>query len=444
MLSILYILDYKERVYDLDSAYEIEYLHLLNTSLKEDSESLNSDPDLNPNITFNIALLSRKLSDGLLYDLSDNFMLYQAGDEYLKKLKKEKDGYYIVRGKLSDINLIVFYNCSDDNNCTIRPEDKYDYYYFDIEWKIPTLTHQNPSFPVDEKNSVNRYVRSKFSIHHYQSVSYYFEKVVYKEEKTLFDRFKNKKTAYEYWDMKEDRKFLEDNILLYGNKKSLFIAKTINDHSSYIYYKRKRITFWDIIAKLSSLFQTFYTITFYVYKYYAKNFNNYKLIEKLLQINNRNYRQYEIRNNLYKENSISPIDLGGIKENLELKLINDDDFDDNNAEKSSKSSRKKTLIKREFDEANDELDELLQAKIMPKFSFFRFFCNNLYCKFCCYKYRKQEFLHICDKLILKYLSIDSLLYNQMITENILKDYKWNDPLLYNIEKNELLDKLKNI
>ena len=211
-----------------------------------------------------------------------------------------------------------------------------------------------------------------------------------------------------------------------------------------IKYKRKRITFWDTIAKLASLFQTFYTITFYVYKYYAKNFNNYKLIEKLFQINNRNYRQYEIRNNLYKENNISPKDLRGIKEKLEYKLIYDDDFDNNKDEKPSKSSRTKSLIRREFDEADDELDELLQVKIMPKFSFFRFFCNNLYCKFCCYKYRKQEFLHICDELILKYLSIDSLLYNQMITENIFKDYKWNDPLLYNIEKNELLDKLKNI
>ena len=208
--------------------------------------------------------------------LSDNFMLYQIDVGYLKK---EKDGSYIVRGKLSDICLIVFYNCSD-NNCTIRPEDKYDYYYFQIEWIIPTLTHKNPSFPVDEKNLSKRYVKSKFSIRYYHSVSYYWEKVVYNEEKTLFDRFKNKKTVYKYWDMKEDRKFLEDTNTRVsdGNKKSLFIAKTINDHSSYIYYKRKRITFWDTIAKLASLFQAFYTIAFYVYKYYAKNFNNYKLI----------------------------------------------------------------------------------------------------------------------------------------------------------------------
>ena len=157
LLSMLYILDYKERVYDLDSAYEIEYLHLLHTSLEDDYELLNSNPDLNPNKTFYITLLSENLNDGLSYNLlSDNFMLYQIDVGYLKK---EKDGYYIVSGKLSDINLIVFYNCSDVNNCTIRPEDVHHYYFFQIEWIIPTLTHQNPSFPVDEKNLAKRYVR---------------------------------------------------------------------------------------------------------------------------------------------------------------------------------------------------------------------------------------------------------------------------------------------
>ena len=81
---------------------------------------------------------------------------------------------------------------------------------------------------------------------------------------------------------------------------------------------------------------------------------------------------------------------------------------------------------------------------MPKFSFIHFFCNNLYFQKCCYKYRKQEFLHICDEILLKYMSFESILYYQMVLENMLKDYKWNQPILYNIETNELLDKLKNI
>ena len=40
------------------------------------------------------------------------------------------------------------------------------------------------------------------------------------------------------------------------------------------------------------------------------------------------------------------------------------------------------------------------------------------------------------------MSIDSLLYNQMKLENLFKDYNWNNPILNNIEKNELIDKLK--
>ena len=61
LLSILYILDYKERVYDL-GAYEIEYLHLLNTSLEDDREALNSKPEFNPNKTFYITLYARTMT----------------------------------------------------------------------------------------------------------------------------------------------------------------------------------------------------------------------------------------------------------------------------------------------------------------------------------------------------------------------------------------------
>ena len=62
-----------------------------------------------------------------------------------------------------------------------------------------------------------------------------------------------------------------------------------------------------------------------------------------------------------------------------------------------------------------------------------FFCNNLYFNKCS-QFRSQETLHICNKILLKYMSIESLLYNQMKLENLFKDYNWNNPILNNIEK----------
>ena len=42
------------------------------------------------------------------------------------------------------------------------------------------------------------------------------------------------------------------------------------------------------------------------------------------------------------------------------------------------------------------------------------------------------------------MSIESILYNQMKLENLFIDYNWNNPILNNIEKNDLINKLKTL
>ena len=49
-----------------------------------------------------------------------------------------------------------------------------------------------------------------------------------------------------------------------------------------------------------------------------------------------------------------------------------------------------------------------------------------------------------NKIVYKYLSIDSMLISQMKLENLFKDYKWNNPLLNNVQNNIMIDELKNI
>ena len=84
---------------------------------------------------------------------------------------------------------------------------------------------------------------------------------------------------------------------------------------------------------------------------------------------------------------------------------------------------------------------------MPKYFFGQFFLNNIYCKNCkiCSKYKEQqEIINLCNTINMNYLSIDSLLYNQMMLENLFKDYKWNNSLLNNIKNNDLILKLKTL
>ena len=77
---------------------------------------------------------------------------------------------------------------------------------------------------------------------------------------------------------------------------------------------------------------------------------------------------------------------------------------------------------------------------MKKLHFFDFFLNNLYN--CCKKQKPQKIIHTCNQIVYKYASIDNLIKNQILMENFLKDYKWNDPSLNNVENNDLFIQLK--
>ena len=56
----------------------------------------------------------------------------------------------------------------------------------------------------------------------------------------------------------------------------------------------------------------------------------------------------------------------------------------------------------------------------------------------------QEKIKISNEIIEKYLSVENIIYNQIIMKNLLKDYKWNDPNLNNINKNEDIIRFNNL
>ena len=62
----------------------------------------------------------------------------------------------------------------------------------------------------------------------------------------------------------------------------------------------------------------------------------------------------------------------------------------------------------------------------------------------CCNNSSQEIISLCNELITKYYSIDSVIYSQLKLENLFKDYKWNDPKLNRIENNDLIAKIKNL
>ena len=95
-----------------------------------------------------------------------------------------------------------------------------------------------------------------------------------------------------------------------------------------------------------------------------------------------------------------------------------------------------------INDLTDETDNV-SSFALKKMHFYDFFFNNIYSK-CCKRRRNQEIINNANDILYKYLSIDSLLYNQIKLESLFKDYKWNNPILNDIQTNQMIIKLKNI
>ena len=92
-----------------------------------------------------------------------------------------------------------------------------------------------------------------------------WEVVKYKDQKSLFDTFTNRKTEYNYGYLKRD---VSNSFKTYNSFHLYFSAKPYlmlgvysfkNDHDEYLLYKRKKISPLDVIANIGALFSTIKT-----------------------------------------------------------------------------------------------------------------------------------------------------------------------------------------
>ena len=160
-----------------------------------------------------------------------------------------------------------------------------------------------------------------------------------------------------------------------------------------------------------------------ILRFYSNSFNNFKIIEKIL--NKKPIKKYKIKA------SSEMNDFDNDKKEISLK----DDF----KEKFIDDNKKET-IDDEYYEENDK-ESVSDDKRLHKLRFFDFFLNNIYC--CFKKQKRQNIINMCNQIVYKYASIDSMIKNQILLENIIKDYKWNNPELNNVENNNLLIQLKS-
>ena len=257
-----------------------------------------------------------------------------------------------------------------------------------------------------------------------QYISANWEVIKVTEEKGLFDNFiGNKKeliggkisSSFNYFNFKSTiiKIKIDDEISYY---KPIFGFAILTDYNSIVEYRRKKISIFDIIANICSLSLTiFHGFQFGFSFFYSQNFDNYKIIDKILTSKGKS-----------KEKKINDT-----KFDKSFPLLNENEMN----EEEEKDVDKINLITDTVSEKNEDS--------LPKYHFFNFIFNLFSCK-CCQRSKVQKSITICNNIMEKYYSIENLIYSQFMLENLLQDYKWNNPDLNSIKNIELIYKLKQV
>ena len=274
-------------------------------------------------------------------------------------------------------------------------------------------------------------------------MSYEWEVIKYKDQRTLFDSLTKRKTEYIFGHIENSlvqfSKYENYTKVVHYDFRVGYILPVFeiyfsNDHKEYLFYKRKKVELLDLLANIGALFSTIRYIFSFLFSFYSKNFDNYKIIWNILNYQNEQIKIIELNTDI---NLLTSQD----------KQIDKDIIKDiNNLEPLIEETANKTKISLKYSDIdntiNDQDSSETSSIILKKLHFYDYLFNNIYSK-CCKKNKKQETINTINNIINKYLSVDYLLYNQILLENLLKDYKWNNQILNRIQNNKMIMKLKN-
>ena len=316
------------------------------------------------------------------------------------------DGNHINTKKVSDINLYIYYKCMVEHdgtpNCTLRKEDLDERSEYLNLFNLAILIngyycdHQNPDSPIKRDADFTIF---PFKIE--DRIDYYelgWKIIKYSEEHSFSGMLRSTDEYYGGFFTKTERfSFPGSNFPLYNVSGEPYQLATVIEfrkgfYGFYDLYRRDKISIFDPIANICALITTLYgVITFIFCLIYSRNFDSYKIVEKILSNRAKLYTK--------KEESTGEIKLTN-------KII--DDIDDD---------KKDTLLNINEKEEKEEINNIKEVKNvtdtkplfkLPKFHFYSFIYNNIYYEKWCNS-STQEIISSCNEIITKYYSIDNVI-----------------------------------
>ena len=413
LLAIIYFYDYfNNDRYDFNYNYVKEsYSHQeINEGIYEDIPELNADLE----VMFDLKVDNiRSLNPYhfLILDLNSNEWLL------LNKTYTKNTGNFTIA---------VFYYCEDEN-CIFREEDKLKEgersYVLNMYYKGYSLEHQDPVAPIKK---MDEFILKPLEFLSNTYICYLnWELIEYEEEKGIFgkyfDKMKGKESTYYGGDFKSTEYYLDDGrlrTLWYKNLLSLLYLEVHTNQLQHDKYTRKAASVLDVLADVTALASTALDLMSLAYGFcYSSNYDNYKIVENILS----KKMKIHIKNDKIEDNKEFQIELTDnlINDNKSLERIENDEKTDIEKNLNEKQKSKKDSIN------------------LPLMKFYDFCIHQFYFK--CFGHSiKQSLIESCNDIVSKYMTIESLLYNQIKLENLLKDYKWNNPQYEINEKHDFL------
>ena len=299
IIALTYILDFY-----LNDKFEIEFLSINNQTSNEDLDKINEDLGLNPITEFILAVPKETFYDNMrisYYDEKGKLQIKNLTENIYYPLERE----YNLSGELFGVkfksritnftaellyfcNGISIYDCPNERIDGILHKD----ILLSFTPLLPKIDHQNPLKPISDDEKYNLYELFGVEYPYSYSFEHNWRVIQYKEKKGLsriFDKLRNLKTEYYsgYFDSRSTE--LSNNTIKKIKReyyRPLLVVKINNRHEVYDDYKRRKITELDVLSTISALFTPIRLVFIFVYRYYFKVFNNYKLVENIFKPKN--------------------------------------------------------------------------------------------------------------------------------------------------------------
>ena len=334
---------------------------------------------------------------------------------------------YINRIEIQYFDYELLYECKDDK---CQKEEELNYHYLDLYFRNEELDYHSPT-PIKQRNYLRRIPIRK---NQYRNTKFNFKKVLL-QDTGLFTNKNYTVLSLEYYPT--SNAFDNSYIKLYKDKSGKKYKRLgnirfeIEKGDNWYYYKRTEKSFMKVFSDICAISQFIYTIINLLYlNLYSNFYDNYQIINYILSEKEEKMK----RNINISKNINSQTNRENLVDNENQDDIINIDNDDNDEKKPPVKHNSGYLP-----EAN--------CKNFIKSSLYSICCSCVCCSsFCprCTGISKDQILiKNCNEIVEEFSSIEHIIYNQILLENLLKDYRWNNENLKDYMKHEKLITLIN-